>query len=61
MNNSSKFNRRLVEFIVIVVSVVFVMPIILVFLTSFKPDAEIIHSQGVLPGSTCRAGASCFS
>lgn len=49
MNNSSKFNRRLVEFIVIVVSALFVMPIILVFLTSFKPDAEIIRFQGVLP------------
>ncbi len=49
MNNSSKFNRRLVEFIVIVVSALFVMPIILVFLTSFKPDAEIIRFQGILP------------
>lgn len=49
MNNASKFNRRLVEFIVIVVSALFIMPIILVFLTSFKPDAEIIRFQGILP------------
>lgn len=49
MNNASKVNRRLVEFIVIVVSALFIMPIILVFLTSFKPDAEIIRFQGILP------------
>ncbi|MCC5833858.1 MAG: carbohydrate ABC transporter permease [Opitutales bacterium] len=49
MNNTSKFNRRLVEFLVIAVSVIFVAPIILVFLTSFKPDAEIIRFQGIMP------------
>ena len=45
-------NRRrrvLVEALVALGAMLFVAPIALMLITSFKPDAEIIHFQGLLP------------
>lgn len=45
----SKHNQKLIELIVIIVSLLFAMPVILIFITSFKPDSEIVRFQGILP------------
>jgi multiple sugar transport system permease protein len=39
----------LVEAVVAAGALVFVAPVLLIFLTAFKPDAEIVHFRGVLP------------
>ncbi len=45
----SKNTQRAIEVFVLIVAAIFVMPIILVFITSFKPEPEIIRFQGILP------------
>lgn len=40
---------RLCELAVALGGIVFVLPILLIFITSLKPDAEIVHFRGVLP------------
>lgn len=41
--------RYAIEAVVIVVSVLFLAPVVLIYLTSFKPDSEIIQFQGLIP------------
>lgn len=44
-------NRRTlwIDLALILASAIFVLPVLLIFLTSFKPDAEILEFQGLLP------------
>ncbi len=44
-----KRQRVIIETMVLVGALVFLMPIIFMFLTAFKPYSEIINFQGVLP------------
>ncbi|MGE4489582.1 MAG: carbohydrate ABC transporter permease [Kiritimatiellales bacterium] len=46
---SKKYKLILLEIILFAAAFVFVMPVILIFLTSFKPDAEILRFQGIFP------------
>ena len=38
-----------IEIIVIIAAIFCVLPVLLIFITAFKPDAEIIHFYGLLP------------
>lgn len=40
---------RLIEILLAIVAVLFLLPVVLIFLTAFKPDSEIIHFQSLLP------------
>lgn len=40
---------RLIELIVAIGALIMIAPVALVFITAFKPDAEIIHFQGIFP------------
>ncbi|HDY75486.1 MAG TPA: carbohydrate ABC transporter permease [Candidatus Marinimicrobia bacterium] len=42
-------NTILIEIFIALLALAFVFPIILIFVTSFKPDAEIIHFESILP------------
>ncbi len=44
-----KWKRRVIEGLVALGAVGMLAPVVLLFLTSFKPDSEIIRFQGVLP------------
>lgn len=41
--------RYTIEAIVVIASLLFLAPVILIYLTSFKPDSEIIQFQGLIP------------
>lgn len=41
--------RSLIELVMIVVAVLFLAPVVLIVVTAFKPDAEILHFRGLLP------------
>src|SRR3954469_24052356 len=38
-----------IDSLLILIAIAFVLPVALIFFTSFKPDAEIIHFNGLLP------------
>ena len=38
-----------IEILVILAAILFALPVILIFVTGFKPDAEIVHFHGLLP------------
>jgi multiple sugar transport system permease protein len=42
-------SSRAWEILAIIAAALFVLPVVLIFITAFKPDAEIVHYQGVLP------------
>src|SRR5437773_597871 len=42
-----RFNA--VEILVLIAAILFALPVILIFVTGFKPDAEIVHFHGLLP------------
>ncbi|HOE62341.1 MAG TPA: carbohydrate ABC transporter permease [Candidatus Sumerlaeota bacterium] len=44
-----KIRLRLIQFFLLAAAVVFLTPIALIFLTSLKPDSEIIHFSGIFP------------
>lgn len=44
-----KARTRLIELLLLLFAILFVTPVVLVFITAFKPDAEIIRFQGLLP------------
>ena len=39
----------LLEALLLVAALLYILPVVLIFLTSFKPDAEILRFQGILP------------
>lgn len=41
--------RYVIEAIVVVASLLFLAPVVLIYLTSLKPDSEIIQFQGLIP------------
>jgi multiple sugar transport system permease protein len=45
----SRSRRILIELLVAAVAVLFVLPVVLIFITSFKPDAEIVKFESVIP------------
>lgn len=46
----SRSNRSIaLEIALVVASLLCIAPVVLIFLTAFKPDSEIIHFQGFLP------------
>lgn len=47
--NGSNRNGKLIELFVILVSVLFVAPMVLIVITAFKADSEIVRFQGILP------------
>lgn len=47
--HTSKSTRLLVEAAVAIGALLFLLPVILIFITPFKPDSEIIQFQGFLP------------
>jgi hypothetical protein len=44
-----KTKTLLIEAVILSVAILFVIPVVLIFITAFKPDAEIIRFQGILP------------
>lgn len=40
---------RLIEILLLLTAIFFVLPVVLIFITAFKPDAEIVRFQGILP------------
>jgi len=48
-NNRTKLQNITTETLVLAGAIIFVLPIILLFITSFKPESEIIHFKNVLP------------
>jgi len=48
-NNRTKLQNITMETLVLAGAIIFVLPIILLFITSFKPESEIIHFKNVLP------------
>lgn len=44
-----KTRTRVIEILLLLTAALFVLPVLLIFITAFKPDAEIIHFQGLLP------------
>ena len=44
-----KNKSTVIEVLIFLVAVLFVLPVLLIFFTSFKPDAEIIRFEGLLP------------
>lgn len=44
-----KTKTFLIEAVILSVAILFVIPVVLIFITAFKPDAEIIRFQGILP------------
>jgi len=49
LNNRTKLQSITTETLVMAGAIIFVLPIILLFITSFKPESEIIHFKNVLP------------
>lgn len=49
-------NRRtlLIDFLLILACILFLLPVVLIFLTSFKPDEEILNFQGFFPEDPAR-------
>lgn len=43
------FSRVAAEAVVFAVAVLFLIPVLLIAITAFKPDAEILHFNGLLP------------
>jgi multiple sugar transport system permease protein len=46
-----KTRTGLIEILLVVAVILFVAPVVLIFITAFKPDAEIIRFQGLLPNN----------
>jgi multiple sugar transport system permease protein len=44
-----KIRSKLIELFILLAALLFVAPVVLIFITAFKPDAEIIRFQGILP------------
>ena len=49
MIQSGKYRTILLEAVLLLAAFIFIMPVALIFLTSFKPDAEILRFQSILP------------
>lgn len=49
MVSSHPIRRWLIEAVLLFMAFLYLMPIVLIFLTSFKPDAEILRFQGLFP------------
>lgn len=49
MLHAGKAKLFLLEALLLALAVVFVLPVLLIFLTSFKPEPEIMEFQGMLP------------
>ncbi len=49
MLHAGKAKLFLLEAVLLALAVVFVLPVLLIFLTSFKPEPEIMEFQGMLP------------
>lgn len=45
----SRLSGTLINALAIAGAIFFALPILLVFITAFKPDSEIVHFQGILP------------
>jgi multiple sugar transport system permease protein len=44
-----KPRTRLLEFFTLCMALLFLAPVVLIFLTAFKPESEIIHFESILP------------
>ena len=49
--NEPWYKRFWLELIVALVAIAFVLPVLLIFITAFKPDAEIVKFEGLFPKS----------
>lgn len=54
-NRAGERHRWLYEGLVALGALVFVFPIVLIFITSFKPDSEIVRFHSILPQTTTLA------
>lgn len=51
----TRLTRWVTELLVALGALVFVLPVLLIFITAFKPDSEIVHFNSLLPHSTTLA------
>ena len=45
----NRTTRVVIEVLIVLAAAVFVLPVVLIFITSLKPDAEIVQFQSILP------------